>query len=514
MSVTLLGPDGRPLPSNQKRALRDEIADAQITGLRNIWGHDSIASGLDPVRLADVLERAAQGDHHDFLTLAEEMEERDLHYGSVLGTRKRAIGSVEPTVEAASDDAFDVRLADEVRDIIAAPEFGDMVDDAGDALGKGYSANEIIWDSSAQQWWPSQYKWRDPRFFTLNQTNGHDLRLMTDDSPFGEALSPYKFIVHRPRLKSGIPIRGALGRLSAVAYMCKSFALSDWMTFAEVFGMPIRVGKYGANATPDEKDTLRAAVANIGSDAAAIIPESMKIEFEKAGATGGEDLFEKLCDWLDKQVSKGVLGQTASTEGTPGKLGGDDIQDEVRQDILKSDLRQLENTINRDLVRPYIDINHGPQKRYPRIRFPVIEPEDLVALTNALEKLVPLRLKVGMSTVRDKFGLPDPDPDEEVLTPPGSNATQPETANNRELALNRETPTADEIDSLADEMLQDWENQITPLVDPIQQLLLEAQDEEEFKARLPELVGQMDATELVKGLADAAFRARGLGDAQ
>ncbi len=51
-------------------------------------------------------------------------------------------------------------------------------------------------------------------------------------------------MVHTPRSKSGSVWRNGLARLVAVMYMLKSFTVRDWWAFAEVFGIPVRVGKY------------------------------------------------------------------------------------------------------------------------------------------------------------------------------------------------------------------------------------------------------------------------------
>lgn len=520
--IKILGPDGQPL---RKQELTREIAHATVTGVRQVWNADSMASGLTPERLARLLQSAAIGENHDFLTLAEEMEERDLHYGSVLGTRKRAVSGIEPTVEAASDDAKDVKLADAVRDLVARPDFGDMADDALDALGKGYSAVEMLWDRSGREWWPG-YQWRDPRFFRFDRNNGHTLRLLDEADSFnGIPLPAYKFIVHTPRLKSGLSVRNGFARLVAIAYMCKAYTITDWVAFAEVFGMPLRVGRYGSNATESDIQTLVNAVANLGTDAAAVMPDSMRVEFEQAGdRSGASDLFEKLASFMDRQISKAVLGQTASTEGTPGKLGNEDAQDEVRRDILRSDVKQLQNTLNRDLVKPFIDLNYGPQERYPRIKLPVTEPEDIEALVNAVDKLVARGLKVGQSVMRDKLGLPDPDEDEELLVanPSFLGSSDAGTAANRAgtgcsccrgTALNREDPVTDALDEIEDEALQDWELQITGSIDPIQQLAERATSYEEFLEGLPQLLDEMDSEELVKRLALATFKARGHGEA-
>ena len=86
--ITLYDAYGKPV---QKNVLTQETARPSLTGVRSIWNHNQVTGGLTPQRLASLLKRAAEGEADDYLTLAEEMEEKDLHYASVLGTRKRAV---------------------------------------------------------------------------------------------------------------------------------------------------------------------------------------------------------------------------------------------------------------------------------------------------------------------------------------------------------------------------------------------------------------------------------------
>jgi len=511
---TILGPNGQPI---QKHTLVDEIDDAQLTGIRNMWSHGSIAAGLTPVSLARVLEAAADGDHHDFLTLAEEMEERDLHYACELSKRKLAVSGIEPNVEPAGDDQRALDIAEEIRQLVQQPSFGDLIDGCLDGLGKGYAVVQQDWETSAKQWMPTNWQWRDPRFFAINRADGKALRLLTDNDPVtGEALAPWRWVQHMPRVKMGLPIRGALARPAAVAYMLKSFALGDWMTFAEVFGMPIRIGKYHGGATPEEKATLRRAVANIGTDASAIMPEQMKIELlERSKSTGGETMYKTLCEWLDKQVSKGILGQTMSADDG-ASLSQAQVHNEVRMDICKADVRQLEKTLNRDVIQAYVKLNHGPQPHYPKITFPMAEPEDLIALTAGLKELVPLGLKVSSAQVRDKFALRAPQADEETLGQVAAGEPTPDAPSKvaNKVALNRaQSPQAveDELLELENMMLEDWQQTITNVTDPVQKLLDQSTTLEEVKAGLPDLMEQMDATALVDGIASGLFMARGAG---
>lgn len=404
--MSLVNAYGRPIKSQD---LTREHAAPSLTGVRTIWD-DTVASGLTPARLAGLLRSAVLGESHEYLTLAEEMEERDLHYACELGKRKLAVSRLPITVEAATDDKRDKDLAEEVRRLTRRPGFRGLLKDLLDGLGKGYSVVEIIWDRSGSTWQPARYEHRDPRFFQFDRVARRELRLRDEaDLMDGLPLAPYKFIVHLPHLKTGLPIRGGLARLAAWAWMCKNYSIKDWMAFAEVFGMPLRIGKYRPGASDTDIGVLKMAVANLGSDAAAVIPESMLIELvERKSSGGGETVFQVLADWFDAQVSRGILGQTATTQGTPGKLGGDEAQSQVRDDIRDDDAEQLAETINRDLVRPFIDINVGPQENYPQLVLRDVQREDVAAISESLARLVPLGFRVEQSVVRDRLGWPDP----------------------------------------------------------------------------------------------------------
>jgi len=434
----------------QTKELTREIAAPTLAGIRTIW-NEQVAAGLTPARLAGLLRAAADGDHLAFLSLAEEMEERDLHYACEMSKRKLAVSRLPLTVEAASDSSRDVELADAVRELLRRPGIRGLIKNLLDALGKGYSVCEIIWDRSGSRWQPSCYEWRDPRFFQFDRVTSREIRLRDEANMVdGIELAPYKFIRHVPLIKSGLPIRGGLARIAAWSWMCKGYTVKDWLAFAEVFGMPLRVGKYGKSASDTEIAILKSAVANIGSDAAAVIPESMIIEFQEAAKSqGANEFFLKLADWLDAQVSRGILGQTATTTGTPGKLGNEEAQKEVREDIRDDDAEQMEETLQRDLIIPWIVLNFGPQQNYPTIQLRAPKAEDIIALTNALKELVPLGLTVEKSVIRDKLGLPDPGANAKPEDLLGSSApTEPtplpasrKDATNRSTAINSETGT-------------------------------------------------------------------------
>lgn len=170
---TLYDADGNPI---DKTRLVEEVAAPTVTGVRQILsGHP--AQNLSPRRLAALLLAAEQGDAVAYLELAEEMEEKDLHYRSVLSTRKLQVSGLPVTVEAASDAAEDVKAADLVRDFLSTGVLANAMQDILDAVGKGFSACEILWDTEGKAWYPTSILWRDPRWFEFDRLDGVTLRL-------------------------------------------------------------------------------------------------------------------------------------------------------------------------------------------------------------------------------------------------------------------------------------------------------------------------------------------------
>lgn len=521
--TTILDSRGNPIKPD-KAVLRENIAEAHITSVRNPRPA-SVASTITPQRLAGLLRSVVDGNNpQDYMTLAEEIEERDLHYGSVLRTRKLKVAQIKPSVEASGDSPEEKMLADEVRKIMEGDKIPELLFDLLDGLGKGLGVCQILWQTTAKRWTPGSYEWVDPRYLRPDPETLSKILLISDDAPQGEPLKPYKFIVHKPRSKSGSVWRNGLARLCAVMYMLKSFTIRDWWAFAEVYGIPIRIGKYGANATPEQINTLKNAIATIASDAGAVIPEGMAIELvETTKGNGGNTLFENQARWCDEQISKAVLGQTMTTDNGSSRSQAE-VHDEVRLDIATWDARQLEATINEYLIKPFIILNWGAKEDYPRVTIQVPEPEDLKIFVDSVTPLIDRGLRISESAVRDKFGMAEPEADESVLQPLSvmeAAAVQPVALNRQQpqlqrLAINRiQQPNEQAIEQLTEEGMSDWvEVGGEDFMNPILELAATAKSFEEFSDGLLKLQENLTAEQFTPQLADYLFRMRGMGDVQ
>src|SRR5579863_6510487 len=161
--------------------LREEQAAPTMAGVRNIYSvmHPSI--GLTPEKLTAILQQAEFGDPFLYLELAEEIEEKDLHYLAVLGTRKNAAAQLDFIVTAASSSSEDQRAAAMVREMLVdGPlQLDSVLFDILDAIGKGFSATEIMWNTTGREWFPAELKWRDPRWFAFDWISGEEILVRT-----------------------------------------------------------------------------------------------------------------------------------------------------------------------------------------------------------------------------------------------------------------------------------------------------------------------------------------------
>lgn len=494
-----------------RAALTRETPATTIGGVRSpVSGYP--ADGLNPLTLAQILREADHGSPVRYLELAETIEERDPHYLGVLSTRKRSVSQIDISVEAASDAPEDVARADMVRDWLKRDELTEELFDILDAIGKGYSFTRIHWDSSEGQWEPKQLERHDPRWFRFRRDD-----LMTPvqltDTGAELPLDPFGYIFANISAKSGLHLRSGLARVAAWGWMFKAFTLRDWSIFTQTYGQPLRVGKWHSGASEGEKDLLFRAVANIAGDCAAIIPASMELEFVESKTVGASaDLYETRADWLDRQISKAVLGQTATTDAIAGGHAVGQEHRQVQQDIERADAKALSAILNRDLIRPWIDLEFGPQRRYPRLRIERPKVEDIKGMAEALGKLVPLGLRIESSEVRDRLGFAEPAAGAEVLSAAGSSPqlampTDPAPRNGsieafsaffkRGLASPRVNPadhtswhsagkkTGGQIPAAAvDQMAAEAGPQIGVMIDQIEAMLQSASSLDEFREML------------------------------
>jgi phage gp29-like protein len=372
------------------------------------------SQGLTPERLAAVLREADQGDVLRQAELFEEMEEKDAHLGSVLQTRKLAVTGLDWDVVPSGEDSQAQATAAFVREALdRIQNREEALLDLLDAVGKGFSISEILWELEGDRVWIRGLRWRHPKEFTFMTPAGPSPtpRFLTEEAPlWGEELPADKFALHRFRSRAGTLSRAGILRPCAYLYLFKNYTIKDWVVFNERFAMPLRVGKYRPGASEHERQVLRNAVFNLASDAAAVISDATVIELlDTSGKAASADGYRALVEFCDRSMSKAVLGQTLTTEQTGGAYATARVHQMVRQDLLEADARALASTITSQLIRPLVAFNFGPGTPLPRFEFHHQAGEDLREAAETYRAIAQMGVPVPASFIYQRFGIPEPE---------------------------------------------------------------------------------------------------------
>ena len=405
-----------PAPTTTPTPDLKEIAVAQIMDKYSEYP----SNGLTPQKLAEIFREADAGDVLRQAELFEEMEEKDPHLFSQLQTRKNAVTGLDyEIIPFDPDDPRDKEIAEFVESQIGGIEnVEDVMLDLLDAIGKGFAVSEIMWGYDDGYVVVRDIRSRHQKRFFWDSTDD-SFKVRTKDAPEGIAIPSNKFIYHRYKARSGHPARGGVLRVCAWMYLFKNYTLKDWVAFCEVYGMPLRLGKYPQGASEAEKTALMQALVRLGSDAAGIIPEGAGIDFVTTEKSGSIDLYEQLARFCDEQVSKAILGQTLTSDSGGGSYAQSKTHNDVRHDLTVADCKALAATLRRDLIRPLVLFNFGEDTRIPYLRFDAEQSEDLLQLANILDILVSkVGLKVPTSYIYKKYSIPKPEGDEEIAAVP------------------------------------------------------------------------------------------------
>lgn len=379
------------------------------------WLHREFDShpsrGLTPAKLARILESAEQGDIRAQHELFMDMEEKDGHIYADMSKRKHALLTVDWDIKPPRDaSATEKKLAGYAKELMQdIPNFEDVILDAVDGIGHGFSCQEIEWEMLGTEWVPKAISHRPQTWFQTDRETRTQIRLR-DLTLDGAELIPFGWVSHVHKAKSGYLARCGLHRTLAWPYLFKNYSIGDLAEFLEIYGLPLRLGKYQAGASDDEKSTLLRAVMSIGHDAAGIIPEGMAVEFMES-AKGGADPFTAMTEWCERTQSKCILGGTLTSQAdgktSTNALGK--VHNEVRHDLMVSDAAQLGSTFTRDLVYPLLALNKGgvaDRRRLPKFTFNVSETADLALLADALPKLAGTGMRIPVQWAHEQGGIP------------------------------------------------------------------------------------------------------------
>lgn len=451
-------------------------------------GRDITRGYVDPLALAQpqdtVLLTRGGGDYNTYKELL-----RDDQVAATFHQRRLAVVSREWEALPGGERRQDKAAAEFLREQLEHIRWDAVTDKMLYGVFYGHAVAECLWARDGQRVVLDAVKVRDRKRFGFD--NRGNLRLLTMAKPDGELLPERKFWAFQTGADhDDEPYGLGLAHWLYWPVFFKRNGIKFWLIFMEKFGQPTATGKFPQNATQTEKQRLLAALRAIHTDSGVILPEEMEIDLIEAARSGTAD-YAALCDRMDRAIAKVVLGQVASTEGTPGRLGNDELQQDVRLDLVKADADLVCDSFNRSVARWLTEWNY-PNAAPPRVWRKVEDDEDLGRLAEREKIIFDMGFRPTLRHIQDTYGG---EWEERQATVPPTDAPA--------FAEGGAKPAADAVDAQLEQLQQAGDAAVEQWVEQIRALVDEAQSLEELRDRLLELYPKMDPARFAEAMGDA-----------
>jgi len=281
----------------------------------------------------------------------------DSHVFACVQSRKAGVLSLEWDINRGIDKDQNAKI---IVQLLKNLDIAKIINDILDASLFGFQPIEVIWGKVNNLILPIELKSKPPEWFCFDEEN--QLKFRTKEHYFGEELPPKKFLCPQSNASYDNPYGERV--LSRVFWPVtfKKGGLKFWVIFTEKYGIPHLIGKHPRGASKEDTDTLADLLENMVQDAIAVIPDDSSVEIQEANKSSSAEIFEKLIDKMNAEISKAILGQTLTTEiGSSGSYAASNTHMQVRQDIIDADKKLVERTINQ-LIQWVYEINFSSEE--------------------------------------------------------------------------------------------------------------------------------------------------------
>ena len=186
----------------------------------------------------------------------------------------------------------------------------------------------------------------------------------------------------------------------------KRGGFGDWAQFVELFGMPLRIGKYSAMDEASRRELIR-AFETAGSAPYLVIPKETEAKQEANASSGNGLLYKEFRQACTEEILITILGQTMTTvDGS--SLAQGQVHMAVQEKKHRADRRFVERMLNRYFVPMLIRRGYpvtGGKFRYIDAKRELEVPE-IVQLSDILP--------IPQSYLHEKYNIPLPEPGEPI----------------------------------------------------------------------------------------------------
>ncbi len=396
--------------------------------------------------------------------------ESDAHVFSCVQSRINGTLSKEWVLHEAGDDSRDTKIAEFVKENLNALDMNRVITGILSSPFYGFSASEIMWKAEGGNVVIDDIQEKPHEWFCFDAENR--LKFVTRDNPSGELLPERKFILVRHMGSYKNPYGKRILSKCFWPFVFKKSSFKFWVIFTEKYGMPWPIGKYGRGATEQERSELLSKLEAMVQDGVAAVSEDTEIEIKEFERRASAEIYDKLIDACDSDMSKAILGQTLTTEiGDKGAYAASKTHMEVREDLILSDMALTSAGMNRAIA--WLVAFNFADAQPPRFGW-AQERAIKEAQAKRDKTLFDMGVKFPDSYFRETYYIPAPEKGEPVVQNP-TLATK----------AARRRSGHDKVEEMAARALREAVDAFgEEAMDPLMRIIGEASDYDDLKERL------------------------------
>lgn len=404
--------------------------------LFQLWGE------MTPAQLGGILKQAIVGNlvwqerlfqkmcdewprlQKNLLSLKRDVA--DLDWGIVAFTDKG-----NPATQSAQDKAELVERA--LFGMVGDPtmdesDWSQTIKDIVDAVPCGFAISEIYWTVRDGEIVPRCTRKIPARYYGYGLMPDKPDQLMLN--PKGNLafawydLAPFpenKFLVGVFKSYNNHPTMAAMLRSLTPWYFAHKFGLKWFMTFAQIFGTPMRIAHY----TPGDQATFNSLcdmLEQMGYANWGVFPAGAEVELLESKTSNGTMLPQRvLTSDADEQCDIMILGQTLTSQVTTagGSRALGQVHADTERKVLNGVADFVRTVINRQLIPAILMMNYGNVEECPTLEGTLEEPTDELALAQRDQILFStMGLPVAKDFLYPRHSVPEPAQDAELFKPP------------------------------------------------------------------------------------------------
>lgn len=323
----------------------------------------ALPSKLEPKQVDSIMRASLAGNIWQFTQLVQRMMESWPMLKKCSHELRQAVSRVKytvvPFVEKEGEDPTptSVEKSDTVARAMRSFEidrfsdeesFNGLVYDITDAAIVGLSISEIMWHQQADpagtlEWLPRASAYVHPRLYAFSSDGKIGIGRSNTDDPMWQQVqaakpvlnNPMKYIVAKFKSGSGSCLKNGLARSLCWWWVAVVYGRDFALSFAQKFGGPFLDIPYQSGIPKEDIDRLERLAKRAANLGYCVHPNTGEVKVTPAQSMGGENPQVVLMRMADEACQILLLGQTASTMGTPGMLGQENSRETVRREYVE-----------------------------------------------------------------------------------------------------------------------------------------------------------------------------------